>query len=122
MINENVLVIGAGYVGLTFAVKIAIEGFSVHCSDIDKEKLKLLNLGKTSIPEKNLKKELSNLVNKKKLTFSENSKFLAKHIILAISYFPNKPKQYLEILNKINFSLKPILYIRGTVPIGFINS
>ena len=40
MIKENVLVIGAGYVGLTFAVKIANEDFEVHCSDIDKVKLK----------------------------------------------------------------------------------
>ena len=36
MIKDNVLVIGAGYVGLTFAVKIANEGYDVHCSDIDK--------------------------------------------------------------------------------------
>ena len=60
MIKDNVLVIGAGYVGLTFAVKIANEGFNVHCSDIDKTKLKELSLGKTSIPEKNLKRDLYN--------------------------------------------------------------
>ena len=55
MIKDNVLVIGAGYVGLTFAVKSANEGFDVHCSDIDKIKLKELSLGKHPYLKKNLK-------------------------------------------------------------------
>lgn len=122
MIKENVLVIGAGYVGLTFAVKIANEGFEVHCSDIDRVKLKELSSGITSIPEKNLKKNLHKLVKKKKLSFSNNSSFTANHIIVAISYFPKSPEKYIQIFNKMNFEKKPIIYIRSTVPIGFINN
>ncbi len=122
MIKDNVLVIGAGYVGLTFAVKIANEGFNVHCSDIDKTKLKELSLGKTSIPEKNLKRDLYKLVKKKKLSFSNNSNYSAKHVILAISYFPKSPEKYIKILNKINFEKRPVIYIRSTIPIGFINT
>ena len=122
MIKDNVLVIGAGYVGLTFAVKIANEGYNVHCSDIDKIKLEELSLGKTSIPEKNLKKDLNKLVKSKKLSFSNNSNYKAKHIIIAISYFPKNPEKYINILHKINFEKKPVIYIRSTIPIGFINN
>ena len=38
---SKVCVIGAGYVGLTFAVKIAQEGLSVQALDINKKRLML---------------------------------------------------------------------------------
>ena len=118
---SEVCVIGAGYVGLTFAVKIAQEGLSVQALDINKKKIDDLNSGFSSIPEKNLNVQIKKLLNKK-IFFNYTKKIVANDIIIAISYFPNKPLTYLKIFNLIEFKNKPTIYIRGTVPVGFIKN
>ena len=118
---SKVCVIGAGYVGLTFAVKIAQEGLSVQALDINKKKIDALNSGFSSIPEKNLNSQIKKLLNKK-IFFNYTKKIVANDIIIATSYFPNKPLTYLRIFNLIEFKNKPTIYIRGTVPVGFIKN
>ena len=47
--NARVSIIGLGYVGLPLAIRFSQEGFAVTGFDIDEEKIKLLNTGKSYI-------------------------------------------------------------------------
>ncbi|MEM3401973.1 MAG: UDP-glucose/GDP-mannose dehydrogenase family protein [Candidatus Hadarchaeales archaeon] len=61
----NILVIGAGYVGLTTGVGFASLGHKVVCADIDKKKVDMLNQGKSPIYEEGLDELLKNVRSKK---------------------------------------------------------
>ncbi|MEM2192416.1 MAG: UDP-glucose/GDP-mannose dehydrogenase family protein [Candidatus Hadarchaeales archaeon] len=61
----NILVIGAGYVGLTTGVGFASLGHKVVCADIDKKKVDMLNQGKSPIYEEGLDELLKNVGSKK---------------------------------------------------------
>jgi len=60
----KVVVVGAGYVGLVTGVCLASKGIDVVCVDVDKEKVDLINSGKSPIYEKGLEKLLNSVLNK----------------------------------------------------------
>lgn len=56
----NLVVLGAGYVGLTTSVCLAEKGHNVLCIDKDINKIEILNSGKATIYEEGM----SNLLKK----------------------------------------------------------
>ena len=51
----NISIFGTGYVGLVTGACLAESGHNVHCVDVDKNKIDLLNSGQIPIYEPRLK-------------------------------------------------------------------
>lgn len=66
----NVVMIGAGYVGLVSGTCFAEFGANVTCIDVDPEKIKKLNSGEIPIYEPGLEELINNNVKKNHLRFS----------------------------------------------------
>lgn len=69
MLIMNLVVIGAGYVGLVVACCLANSGYRVTCVEADEAKLKLLNQGITPIQEKGIDQLLKQGLSSSKLSF-----------------------------------------------------
>ena len=69
----NLVVIGAGYVGLVAACCLANSGHKVTCVESDKARLKLLNQGASTIQEKGIDQLLKQGISSGRLTFSSAS-------------------------------------------------
>ena len=67
----NILVIGAGYVGLVTATCLAGGSNKVVCVDIDPRKIKMLREGEVPIYEPGLKERLSAAVARGELSFAD---------------------------------------------------
>lgn len=67
----NILVIGAGYVGLVTATCLASPSNKVVCVDNDPRKIKMLREGEVPIYEPGLKERLSDAVAQKHLSFAD---------------------------------------------------
>jgi UDP-N-acetyl-D-mannosaminuronic acid dehydrogenase len=68
--DNEVCVMGMGYVGLTLAVAMAEKGYIVHGVEIDEKKLKLMREGKPYFYEQGLESALRAIIDKGSLTFS----------------------------------------------------
>ena len=67
----NIIVIGAGYVGLVSSACFSEFGFNVLCIDKNKDKIKNLNDGKVPIYEPGLDELVEKNVLAKRLIFSD---------------------------------------------------
>ena len=86
----NVVVIGAGYVGLTTGVALAYLGHEVTCVEKDPAKLELLSRGKSPIHEHGLE-ELMHLA-AKNIRFTERAGEVvggAEVVMIAVGTPPN---------------------------------
>jgi UDP-N-acetyl-D-glucosamine dehydrogenase len=81
--KAKVAVIGLGYVGLPVASEIAKSGYKVFGIDIKKERVNLVNQGKSYIADVN-SRELKKLVNSKKLKAFNNHRYLKNSDIVLI--------------------------------------
>ena len=57
--NKKITVVGLGYVGLVTAVCMSEVGHTVTCIDVDKEKIDMLNKGKSPIFEPGLEEMMA---------------------------------------------------------------
>ncbi|MDB5037082.1 MAG: nucleotide sugar dehydrogenase [Bacteriovoracaceae bacterium] len=130
----EVLVLGAGYVGLVQAAGLASAGNDVNLIDISKEKIELLEAGGCPIFEPGLKELLSIGHGKGYLKFyhSEGAEFLEKMLNADICFIAVGTPQgsdghadlkYLysaaEMLLKLGSKLNnKLLVIKSTVPVG----
>ena len=122
----NIVVIGAGYVGLSNAVLLAQKN-QVKLIDIDVKKILLLNQNKSPIKDSLIQKYLST----KKLSLSFDSELCddlrsTEVIIIATpTNFNSKTKSFnTDTIESILFDLQQkkfsnLVIIRSTVPIGF---
>ena len=122
----KIIVIGAGYVGLSNAVLLAQKN-QVKLIDIDIKKILLLNQNKSPIKDSLIQKYLST----KKLSLSYNSELCddlrsTEVIIIATpTNFNSKTKSFNTVtIESILFDLQQkkfsnLVIIRSTVPIGF---
>jgi UDPglucose 6-dehydrogenase len=122
----NILVIGAGYVGLSNALMLSTY-FKVVLMDTDKKRINLLKKWKSPIKDKNIQNFLDK--NRSNLEFSDNlngdlSNF--ETVLIATptnfnevnnSFDTSSIEDTLLILKKNNF--KKLVVIRSTIPIGF---
>jgi len=65
--THSISIVGIGYVGLCTAIAFASRGFKVLASDIDKNKVALINKGKAPIHEPNINEQLQKVVKNKRL-------------------------------------------------------
>lgn len=122
----KIVVAGTGYVGLVTAVCLAEVGHTVTCVDVNEEKIKMLNNGKSPIYEPGLEELMKK--NKSKLTFTLNSKQAYKKadVIFVGVGTPEKKdgsanlKYVYEVAKEIaeNIEQNTIIVIKSTVPIG----
>lgn len=122
----NILVFGAGYVGLSNAVLLASKN-EVTVVDIDEDKISNLKAGKCPIKDSLLTKHIKN--KELKLSFksklNENLKKIQVVIIATPTDFNDDKKSFdtksiekvLRELKKRNY--KNLVAIRSTIPIGF---
>ncbi len=77
---------GAGHIGLPLAVKLAEKNYNVNIIDINKKNLLEIQKKKPPFKEKNLKRELTKVLKKKRLSFSSNLSSLtgSKFVIICI--------------------------------------
>ena len=68
----KILVSGTGYVGLVTAVCLAEKGHNVVCYDVVKEKIDMLNQGKSPIYEAGLEELMQK--NKERIIYTYNKK------------------------------------------------
>lgn len=122
----KIVVAGTGYVGLVTAVCLSEVGHSVTCVDVNEEKIKILNEGKSPIYEPGLEKLM--LKNRDLLTFTLDSKNAYKNadvIFIGVGTPEKKDgsanlKYVYEVAKEIAQSIEKdcIVVVKSTVPIG----
>lgn len=126
MNNMKIVVAGTGYVGLVTAVCLSEVGHNVTCVDVNKEKIKILNEGKSPIYEPGLEELMRK--NKSLLTYTLDSKNAYKNadvIFIGVGTPEKKDgsanlKYVYEVAKEIAQSIKKdcIVVVKSTVPIG----
>jgi UDPglucose 6-dehydrogenase len=71
--NVRLTVIGCGYVGLVTGACLAAAGHEVFCTDVDENRIALLNAGKVPIYEEHLDEVLQRAVKEKKISYTTNA-------------------------------------------------
>ena len=128
----NIVIVGAGYVGLVSGACFSEFGFNVLCIDKDNNKIKNLNMGKMPIYEPGLDEIIKKNLISKRLKFSSKfpKNFInidAVFITVGTPAIADEDKVDLsqvyeavkDIVERINLREKPILIVtKSTVPIG----
>ncbi len=122
----KIVVAGTGYVGLVTAVCLSEVGHSVTCVDVNEEKIKILNEGKSPIYEPGLEELM--LKNRDLLKFTLDSKNAYKNadvIFIGVGTPEKKDgsanlKYVYEVAKEIAQSIEKdcIVVVKSTVPIG----
>ena len=122
----KIVVAGTGYVGLVTAVCLSEVGHTVTCVDVDENKIKMLNEGKSPIFEPGLEELM--IKNKEKLTYTLDSKnaYRDADVIFIGVGTPEKKdgsanlKYVSEVAKEIAQSIEKdcIIVVKSTVPIG----
>lgn len=125
---SEIVVIGAGYVGLTSSVCLAHLGHNVTCVDIDSNKVDLLNRGEVPIYEARLPELLQEGQGKESLRFTTEleAAVSASEFIFLCLPTPQEPdgnadiSAVVSVMNQICPTLAPgsIIINKSTVPIG----
>ena len=123
---NKILIIGAGYVGLSNAILLS-QKFDVTITDIDKEKINLINKKKSPFNDKKIEYYLSS----RKLNLSAKHAALINYdvfnfifIALPTDYVENRNSFNTKIIETtikkiLNISPYSLIIIRSTLPIGF---
>ncbi len=125
---KRITIIGTGYVGLVSGAGISDFGHRVRCTDIDKQKIDLLNDGSIPIYEPGLKMLVARNVNAKRLTFTvdvEEAIKWAEVIFIAVGTPQGENgeadisavKAVAEQIGK-NLNNYKVISTKSTVPIG----
>ena len=125
---SEIVVIGAGYVGLTSSVCLAHLGHNVTCVDIDSNKVDVLNRGEVPIYEARLPELLQEGQGKESLRFTTEleAAVSASEFIFLCLPTPQGPdgnadvSAVVSVMNQICPTLAPgsIIINKSTVPIG----
>lgn len=123
----NIVVVGAGYVGLSNAVLLAQHNHVVTC-DIMEEKVKLINDRRSPIVDKELEDYLANT--ELDLTATTNAAGAyndADYIIIATSTNYDENRNYFDtgsvesVIRAVKESgTKATIVVKSTIPVGFI--
>jgi len=125
---KKITIIGTGYVGLVTGAGISEFGHDVTCVDIDKNKIKKINLGKIPIYEPELKTIIERNKSKGRLKFTSeiNEAIKLSEIILIAVGTPqgkNGDTDLTAVKNVVNVIGKnlngyKIICTKSTVPVG----
>lgn len=124
--NKKITVVGLGYVGLVTAVCMSEVGHTVTCIDVDKEKIDMLNKGKSPIFEPGLEEMMAK--NKSLLTYILDAKSAYKDadvIFIGVGTPEKKDgsanlKYIYDVAKEIAESIEKdcVIVVKSTVPIG----
>ncbi len=127
----KITVIGTGYVGLVTGTCFAETGVQVHCIDIDEEKIKTLNEGKSPIYEPGLEPMIRRNLEKGRLIFSTDLKPAldgSEVVFIAVGTPPDEDgsadlQHVLRVASDIGEYMNDYLVIatKSTVPVGTAN-
>ena len=125
---STVLVIGAGYVGLTTSACLAHLGHDVTCVDIDEEKVSKLRQGHIPIHESGLPELVKTGISNERLQFEEGSTNAARESEFVFFCLPTPQAAdgkvdidaILSVVNEIREVLAPgsVIINKSTVPVG----
>ncbi len=123
----NIVVVGAGYVGLSNAVLLAQHNHVVAC-DIMEEKVKLINDRRSPIVDKELEDYLANTELDLTATTNAASAYNdADYIIIATSTNYDENRNYFDtgsvesVIRAVKESgTKATIVVKSTIPVGFI--
>lgn len=118
----DINILGSGYVGLTLGIFIANQGFKVNMIDIDQSKIDQLKSGISPVHETGIQEALDFAINSNNINFTTDTNIPSSIWIVAISYFPGKPEEFLQVIKDIKYgeNTSPVIMIRTTIPSGFI--
>ena len=118
----DINILGSGYVGLTLGIYIANQGFKVNMIDNDQSKIDQLKSGISPVHETGIQEALDFSIKSKNINFTTKTNIPSSLWIIAISYFPGKPDDFLNVIKEIEYSpdIQPVIMIRTTIPGGFI--
>jgi len=127
----KVAVIGTGYVGVTTGVALAMAGHEVTGVDVDEEKIRLLQTGKSPIYEPGLDEALVDVISRGKLEFTTDHTvaLLSAQIIFICVGTPSDQegradlRVFKDLIDQVHHLLchdddERILVIKSTVPVG----
>ncbi len=121
--TAKVCIIGLGYVGLPLAVQSALKGFEVFGLDMDKEKIKKIQAGKSPIEEEFLHKNLPIV----KLTATTDEKIIKQSDIVLVCVPTPVDKLFFPDLSPVrgavasivrNFKKGQLIVIESTINPG----
>ena len=124
----NISIFGTGYVGLVTGACLAESGHDVHCVDVDKDKIDLLNSGQIAIHEPGLKDLVASNLAAERIHFSTNPDVAIKHarvLMIAVDTPTDadgsSDLQYvMAVAKKIAEKMEDskIIVTKSTVPVG----
>ncbi|RAP27720.1 UDP-glucose dehydrogenase [Brevibacillus laterosporus] len=127
----KVAVIGTGYVGVTTGVALAMAGHKVLGMDIDEEKIRLLQTGRSPIYEPGLDEALINVITRGTLGFTTDltEALLQAQVIFICVGTPSDQegradlRVFKEVIDQVHLMLtcdetERVLVIKSTVPVG----
>lgn len=127
----KVAVIGTGYVGVTTGVALAMAGHEVTGVDVDEEKIRLLQTGKSPIYEPGLDEALVDVISRGKLEFTTDHTvaLLSAQIMFICVGTPSDQegradlRVFKDVIDQVHHMLchdddERILVIKSTVPVG----
>ena len=128
MTKPTIAIIGTGYVGLTTAAILANAGYTVHAVDIDEDKIKTIQAGKSHFYEVGLSELVARAIEQDKLhpTTSYEEAIPPADIVISCVGTPDNPdgspnmSYVYEAARDIARNADgPIIYVqKSTVPVG----
>lgn len=124
----NIVVIGTGYVGLSIAVLLAQHNHVTAC-DIVKEKVDLINSGKSPIADKEIEEYLANGGLDLTATTDAGGAYVsADYIVIATPTNYDEDRNYFDtssvesvIETVIKSGTDAVMVVKSTIPLGFID-
>ncbi|ATO51260.1 UDP-glucose/GDP-mannose dehydrogenase family protein [Brevibacillus laterosporus] len=127
----KVAVIGTGYVGVTTGVALAMAGHEVTGVDVDEEKIRLLQAGRSPIYEPGLDEALTDVITRGKLEFTTDLTvaLLPAQVIFICVGTPSDQegradlRVFKDVIDQVHHMLRHnvserVLVIKSTVPVG----
>ena len=124
--RSKISIVGSGYVGMSLGVLLS-QNHDVTFLDIDKERVKKINLGFSTVADLDIEDFLSN----KELTFrattnTEDALIDADYIIIATPTNYNERSNYFDtssvesvVKDSLRINPKALIIIKSTIPVGF---
>jgi UDPglucose 6-dehydrogenase len=121
-------ILGTGYLGLVHGVGLANFGMKVICTDIDQQKLDLLNEGRIPFYEPDLENNIDMAMTAKLLIFTNNIKLMieSSHVIFITVGTPTTENGEADLSSVVEAALMIAAYMnedkvvvmKSTVPVG----
>ncbi|QXV56944.1 UDP-glucose/GDP-mannose dehydrogenase family protein [Amycolatopsis sp. TNS106] len=128
MVDRNIAVVGAGYVGLTTAACLASLGHRIACVDNDHDKLAALRRGEVGILEPGLSELVLEGILRRKLSFTDDLIEVSRHADIVFLCLPTPTTSsgqadvstLQHVTGQVRAHLRSgaVVVVKSTVPVG----